>query len=134
MASGSVVRTGSESGWNSVGVAALVSKNVRRGHCPIGALRVSVRRTSIHIMRSDPRLSRNEEELGLLAVYEACRAKEHDASSRLLYPSRKLAHDEYMQLVAELRVMRTDCDQKMLAVKAYHSERLDRMILTAHNA
>jgi hypothetical protein len=85
-------------------------------------------------MRPDPRLSRNEAERGLLAVYEECRAKEHDASSRLLYPNRKLAHEEYMQLVAELRVMRTECDQKMLAVKAYHSERLDRLIVAAHNA
>jgi len=85
-------------------------------------------------MRSDPRLSRNEEERGLLAVYEECRAKEHDASSRLLNPNRKLAHEEYMQLLAELRVMRTECDQKMLAVKAYHSERLDRLIVAAHNA
>jgi len=39
-----------------------------------------------------------------------------------------------MQLVAELRVMRTECDQKMLAVKAYHSEMLDRLIMAAHNA
>jgi len=85
-------------------------------------------------MRSDPRLSRNEEERGLLAVYEECRAKEHDASSRLLYPNRKLTHETYMQLVAELRVMRTECDQKMLAVKAYHSERLDQLIGAAHNA
>ena len=85
-------------------------------------------------MRSDPRLSRNEEECRLLAVYEVCRAKEHAASSRLLCPDRKLAHEEYMQLVAELRVMRTECDQKMLAVKAYHSDRLDGLIVAAHNA
>jgi hypothetical protein len=85
-------------------------------------------------MKSDPRLSRDEAELGLLAVYEECRAKEHSASTRLLYPNRKLAHEEYMQLVDELRVMRTECDQKMLAVKAYHSERLDRLIVAANNA
>jgi hypothetical protein len=85
-------------------------------------------------MRSDERLARNEEEHRLLAVYEESRAREHDASSRLLYPTRKLEHSEYMQLVAELRVMRTECDQKMLAVKAYHSERLDRLIVAANNA
>jgi hypothetical protein len=45
-----------------------------------------------------------------------------------------LTHETYMQLVAELRVMRTECDQKMLAVKAYHSERLDQLIGAAHNA
>jgi hypothetical protein len=41
---------------------------------------------------------------------------------------------EYMKLVAELRVMRTECDQKMLAVKAYHSDRLDELILVANTA
>jgi len=66
--------------------------------------------------------------------YEECRAKEHNASSRLLHSDRKLAHEEYMQLLAELRVMRTECDQKVLAVKAYHSERLDQLIGAAHNA
>ena len=85
-------------------------------------------------MRSDERLPRNEDERRLLAVYEECRASEHVASSRLLYPNRKLEHSEYMKLVAELRVMRTECDQKMLAVKAYHSEMLDRLIMAAHNA
>jgi hypothetical protein len=39
-----------------------------------------------------------------------------------------------MQLVADLRVMRTECDEKMLAVKAYHSERLDQLIVAAHYA
>jgi hypothetical protein len=85
-------------------------------------------------MRSDERLSRNEKERHLLAVYEESRAKEHDASSRLLHPIRKLGHEEYMIQVAELRVMRTECDQKMLAVKAYDTERLDRLIGAAHIA
>jgi hypothetical protein len=80
------------------------------------------------MMRSDERLSRNEEEHRLLTVYEEARVKEHDASSRLLYPARKCEHSEYMQLVAELRGMRRECDQKMLAFKAYHGERLDRLI------
>ena len=84
-------------------------------------------------MRPDARLSRNDEEYRLLAVYEESRDKETAASSRLLYPDRKLAHPEYMQLVTDLRAMRAECDQKMLAVKAYHSKRLDRMIVAAHN-
>jgi hypothetical protein len=83
-------------------------------------------------MRPDERLSRNDEECRLLAVYEAARAGEIAASSRLLYPDRKLAHPEYMQRLADLRAMRTECDQKMLAVKAYHSLRLDRLIAVAH--
>jgi hypothetical protein len=82
-------------------------------------------------MKSDPRLSRNEEERVLVAAYEECRTKEHAASSRLLRPIRKLAHEEYMQLAAELRVMRTECDKKLLAVKSYHS-RLDRLIVAAN--
>jgi hypothetical protein len=85
-------------------------------------------------MRPDARLPRNHEEYRLLALYEESRAKENAASSRLLYPDRKLACPEYMQLVADLRVMRTECDQKMLAVKAYHSDRLDGLIVAAHNA
>jgi hypothetical protein len=84
-------------------------------------------------MKADPRLPRDDEENRLLALYEEARAKENAASSRLLYPDRKLPHTEYMQLVADLRVMRTECDQKMLAVKAYHSRRLDQLILAAHN-
>ena len=70
----------------------------------------------------------------MLAVYEEARAKEHAASSRLLYPERKLSHEEYMQLVAELKVLRAECDRKMLAVKAYHSDRLDELILVANTA
>jgi hypothetical protein len=89
-----------------------------------------VRRCSIYT--DETRLTRNDEEYRLLAVYEESRIKEHAASSRLLHPTRKLSHPEYMQRVAELRVMRTDCDQKMLAVKAYHSEQLGRL-MAAHN-
>jgi hypothetical protein len=83
-------------------------------------------------MRPDVRLSRNDEEYRLLAVYEESRTKEHAASSQLLYPPRKLSYTEYMQRVAELRVMRTECDQKMLAVKAYHNARLDQLIVAHH--
>jgi len=39
-----------------------------------------------------------------------------------------------MQLVAELKVLRAECDRKMLAVKAYHSDRLDELILVANTA
>jgi hypothetical protein len=84
-------------------------------------------------MRPDARLARNNEEDRLLAVYEESRAKEIAASSRLLYPDRKIPHPEYMQLLADLRVMRRECDQKMLAVRAYHSKRLDLLIAAAHN-
>jgi hypothetical protein len=86
------------------------------------------------MMRSDPRLSRNHEEYRLLALYEESRAIEILASSRLLYPDRKLEHAEYMQLVANLQAMRMECDQKMLALKAYHSMRLDSLIMAAHTA
>jgi hypothetical protein len=52
-------------------------------------------------MRPDAKLSRNDEEYGLPAVYEESRVKEHTACSRLLYPTRKLSHPEYMHLVAD---------------------------------
>jgi len=83
-------------------------------------------------MGPDTRLARNDEEYRLLAGYEESRAREHNGSSRLLYLSRKVSHLDYMRMVTELRAMRTDCNEKMLAVKAYHNERLDRLI-TAHH-
>jgi hypothetical protein len=83
-------------------------------------------------MGPDARLSRNNEEYRLLEVYEEARAEEIAASSRLLYPNQRLSHPAYMQLVADLRVMRTECDQKMLAVKAYHNKRIDRLIVAHH--
>jgi hypothetical protein len=84
-------------------------------------------------MRPDARLSRNNEEYRLLEVYEEARAEEIAASSRLLHPTRSLSHPAYMQLVADLRVMRTECDQKMLAVKAHHNKRIDWLIDGAHH-
>lgn len=57
----------------------------------------------------------------MFAVYEASAAKERAAASQLLYPSRVLPHEAYMKLVGDLKTVRTDCNEKMLAVKAHHS-------------
>jgi len=83
-------------------------------------------------VRPDTRLPRDDEEYRLLAVYEESRAKEHAASSRLLYPSKSLSHTAYMQLVDDLRTIRTESNAKMLAVRTHHNKRLDQLIV-AHN-
>jgi hypothetical protein len=87
----------------------------------------------MYTVRPDTRLPRDDEEYRLLAVYEESRAKEHAASSRLLYPSKILSHPAYMELVAALQTIRRDCNTKMLAVRAYHNKRLDQLI-GAHDA
>jgi hypothetical protein len=87
----------------------------------------------MYSVRPDTRLPRDDEEYRLLAIYEESRAKEHAASSRLLYPSQSLSHPAYMELVAALHTIRMDCNTKMLAVRAHHNRRLDQLIGT-HNA
>jgi hypothetical protein len=70
------------------------------------------------------RLSRHIEASRLLAVYEDSRVRELAASARLLYSSARLPYFEYMRLVGELHVMRKECDQNMIAVKAYQNSPL----------
>jgi hypothetical protein len=73
----------------------------------------------------DTRCSQDDEEHRLVALYEASRAKEHAAACRLLYPHlphHNLPHQAYLKLVGDLGVMRIDCNEKMLAVRAHHSK------------
>jgi hypothetical protein len=70
----------------------------------------------------ETRLPRDDEGTRLFAVYEASRVKEHAAASQLLYPSRRLPDERYMKLIADLRAIRTDCNDKMLAVRAHHDQ------------
>jgi hypothetical protein len=65
----------------------------------------------------ETRLPRDDEGTRLFAVYEAFRVKEPATASQLLYPSRRLPHETYMELIDDLRAIRTDCNHKMFAVK-----------------
>jgi hypothetical protein len=68
------------------------------------------------------KLSRDDEEVRLLAVYETARVKEHAAAGRLLYPCHSLPRSAYLELVNDLRIIRKDCNEKMLAVHLHHNK------------
>ena len=70
----------------------------------------------------ETRLRRDDEGTRLFAVYEAFRVKEPATASQLLYPSRRLPDETYMKLIDDLRAIRTDCNDKMLAVRAHHDQ------------
>jgi hypothetical protein len=76
-------------------------------------------------MTRDTKLPRDDEEYRLIAMYEASRAKEHAAAVQLLYVRPNLPHGEYMKLVGDLRNVRKDCNEQMLAVRACHDKMLD---------
>ena len=73
-------------------------------------------------MIRETRLPRDDEGARLFAVYEASCTKEHAAASQLLYPSRRLPDETYMKLIDDLRAIRTDCNDKMLAVREHHDQ------------
>ena len=67
-------------------------------------------------------LPRDDEECRLFGVYEASSAKEHTAASRLLNWHDSLSHPVYMKLLGDLRAIRTECNDDMLAIAAHHNE------------
>jgi len=83
----------------------------------------------MYTVNRDIRLPRDDDEAArLFAAYEESSAKEHSAASQQLYPDRTLPHEIYMKLVADLRTVRTECNAKMLAVRAHHNKMLDQPI------
>jgi len=86
---------------------------VRNKHCLL-ASHVSV---VLHTKRP-----RDEEECRLFGAYEASSAKEHAAASKLLNPHRGLSHPAYMKLLGDLRDIRTECNEGMLAIATHHRE------------
>jgi hypothetical protein len=66
------------------------------------------------------RLPGDGEEYRLFAVYDASSAKEHAAASKLLYPRHRLSGPAYTKLLGDLRAIRTECNQEMLAIMAHH--------------
>ena len=66
--------------------------------------------------------SRDEEECRLFGVYEASSAKKHIAASKLLNWHHSLSHPTYMELLGDLRAIRTECNEDMLAITAHHKK------------
>jgi len=55
----------------------------------------------------------------LFAAYEAANAREQATAIKLLYSRNRLAHSEYMKLLSELRSVRTECNETMLAIATH---------------
>ena len=66
--------------------------------------------------------SRDQEECRLFGAYEASSAKEHAAASKLLNPHHGLPHPAYIELLGDLRAIRTECNEDMLAIAAHRRE------------
>jgi hypothetical protein len=86
---------------------------VRNKHCLL-ASHISVLQHTQH--------PRDEEECRLFGAYEASSAKEHAAASKLLNPHHALSHPAYIKLLGDLRAIRTECNEDMLAIAAHRTE------------
>ena len=78
-----------------------------------------------HIMYSVTRhtkLPRDDEESRLLAVYATHRALEHATANQVLHPTQSLPLRAYLELVGDLRVIRTECNEKRLAIGAHRKK------------
>ncbi len=62
---------------------------------------------------------RDEEELRLLAIAEACHSEEIAASDLLTHPVQSLLYSEYTRLIEELRAKRLKGHQSRMALKAH---------------
>jgi hypothetical protein len=71
-------------------------------------------------LHTKPRL--DDETCRLCALYEASSAKEAAATYRLLNPNHRLSHREYMTLLGDLRSMRMECNEQMLAIGAHRKK------------
>jgi hypothetical protein len=61
-------------------------------------------------------LPRDEEECRLFGAYEALSAKEHAAASELLNPLHDFSDPAYLKLLGDLRTIRIECNENMLAI------------------
>ena len=73
-------------------------------------------------MLLDTKRPRDEEECRLFGAYEVSSAKEHTAASKLLNPPHSVSHPAYMKLLGDLRAIRTECNEDMLAIAAHHRD------------
>lgn len=70
-------------------------------------------------------LPRDDEGTRLFALYEASSAKEIATTYQMLYPRHILSHEKYMELVGDLRAIRTECNQDRLAIGTHHKKLLE---------
>jgi hypothetical protein len=64
----------------------------------------------------------DDEESRLLSLYTTHRAKEHAAAHQVLHPSHSLPLRTYLELVGDLRVIRTECNEKWRAIGAHRKK------------
>ena len=62
------------------------------------------------------KLPQDDEESRLLALYATHRAKEHAVAHQVLHPSHSLPLRAYLELVGDLRVIRTECNKNRRAI------------------
>jgi hypothetical protein len=62
---------------------------------------------------------RDQEECRLYGAYEVSSAKEHAVASKLLNPLHDLSDPAYMKLLGDLRAIRMECNEDMLAIIAH---------------
>ena len=74
-------------------------------------------------MTQSMRDQRDDEERRLFVVYEASSAKEHNAATKLLSPRHDLSRADYRKLLGDLRAIRSECNEDMLAIAAHHKNR-----------
>jgi hypothetical protein len=76
----------------------------------------------MYSMTQPTKHSQDEEECRLFDVYEGASAKEHIAASKLLNWHHALSHPTYIRLLRDLRAIRAECNEDMLAIAAHHKE------------
>ena len=76
-------------------------------------------RCTISAMADQRQPARDEEELRLLGIAEACRSEEIAASDLLTHPHQSLLYAEYQRLVEELRAVRLKSHQSRIALRAH---------------
>jgi hypothetical protein len=75
-------------------------------------------------------LPRDDEECRLFGVYEVSSVKEHAVASKLLNPHHGLSDPAYIKLLVDLRAIRMECNEAMLAIIAHCKKK--RELLTVH--
>ena len=73
-------------------------------------------------MTLDTNFPQDDEESRLFSLYTTHRAKEHAAAHQVLHPSHNLPLRAYLELVGDLRVIRTECNETRLAIGAHRKK------------